>query len=89
MLQPSYFLYPLFSSFEYLPLSSYQQLYSVFLQELIDEALVYKLRNNKNKPVVDLVSTNLHELSATILNKRNESSLSLYFASFDSSHRFI
>lgn len=74
--------------FEYLPFSSYQPLYSIFPQALIDEAIVYKLRNKKNA-VVDLISTNLHELSANILNQRNESSLSLFFTSFDSSHRFI
>ncbi|KAG1143069.1 hypothetical protein G6F37_002496 [Rhizopus arrhizus] len=58
----------------------------------MDEALVFKLRNNKSKPLLNLISTNLHELSADTssgLNKRNESSLCLYYASFDASNRFI
>lgn len=75
--------------FEYLPVSSFQSLYSVFPQAVVDEALVYKLRNDKRQAVVELISTNLHELSTKVLNKRNESSLSLYFASFDSLHRYI
>lgn len=74
---------------EYLPLSSFQSLYYVFPQGIIDEALVYKLRNRKDQAMIDLISTNLHELSTPISNKRNESSLSLYFNSFDSSHRYI
>lgn len=75
--------------FEYLPLDSFQSLYYVFPQVVIDEALIYKLRNKKKQPMIDLISTNLHELSTQNSNKRNESSLCLYFASFDSSHRYI
>ncbi|KAG2204343.1 hypothetical protein INT47_009385 [Mucor saturninus] len=75
--------------FEYLPISTFKSLYGVFPQGIVDEALVYKLRNNARQAVVQLISTNLHELSTKVLNKRNESSLSLYFASFDSSHRYI
>lgn len=74
---------------EYLPVSTFPSLYAVFPQGTVDEALVYKLRNNPRQSVVQLISTNLHELSTKVLNKRNESSLSLYFASFDSSHRYI
>lgn len=78
--------------FQHLPISSFHALYSIFPQELMDEALVFKLRNNKSKPLLNLISTNLHELSADTssgLNKRNESSLCLYYASFDASNRFI
>jgi hypothetical protein len=60
-------------------------------EELIDEALKYKLRNSKNKPLLDLVSTNLHELSAPIQRKtkKNESALDLFYTSFASSDRLI
>ncbi|ORE10623.1 hypothetical protein BCV72DRAFT_16204 [Rhizopus microsporus var. microsporus] len=78
--------------FQHVPLSTFNALYSVFPQALVDEALVFKLRNNKSKPLLNLVSTNLHELSTDVqsdLNKRNESSLFLYFASFDPYNRFI
>ncbi|KAI8079529.1 uncharacterized protein B0P05DRAFT_586988 [Gilbertella persicaria] len=74
---------------DYVPLSSFQSLYAVFPQVRVDEALVYKLRNNKTKPLLNLVSTNLHELAANTTNKRNESFLSFYFASYDPIHRFI
>lgn len=75
--------------FEYLPFSNFRTLYQVFPQIVVDEALVYKLRRNKSKPMLDLISTNVHELSAYRANKRNESSLSLYFASYDPSHRLV
>lgn len=75
--------------FEYLPISNFSKLYQLFPQAIVDEALVYKLRHTKSKPIIDLISTNLHELSANKVNKRNESSVSLYFASYDASHRFI
>jgi hypothetical protein len=78
----------IFQILECLPLSNYNTLYSVFPQSLIDEALIYKLRNNKQQPVIDLVSTNLHEL-ATNSNERNESSLPLFYASYDHQNRFI
>jgi hypothetical protein len=79
----------IFQILEYLPLSNYNTLYSIFPQSLIDEALIYKLRNNKRQPVMDLISTNLHELSANAANQRNESSLPLFYASFDHQNRFI
>ncbi|CAO3636266.1 unnamed protein product [Mucor hiemalis] len=75
--------------FEYLPVSNFKTLYHLFPQIVVDEALVYKLRNNKSNPMLNLISTNLHELAAYKANNRNESSLSLYFASYDPSHRFI
>ncbi|KAI8891046.1 hypothetical protein K501DRAFT_281586 [Backusella circina FSU 941] len=77
--------------FEYLPFSSFQTIYKVFPEELIDEALKYKLRNSKNKPLLSLVSTNLHELSAPIQrkSKKNESALDLFYTSFASSDRLI
>lgn len=78
-----------FQILEYLPLSSYNTLYSIFPQSLIDEALVYKLRNNKQQPVIDLVSTNLHELSSNVANQRNESSLPMFYVSYDHQNRFI
>ncbi|KAL7314736.1 hypothetical protein PS15m_006267 [Mucor circinelloides] len=75
--------------FGYLPLTSFEALYAIFPQTLLDEALIYKLRKNKTEPMVNLISTNLHELSTNTANSRNESSLSLYFISYDPSHRFI
>ncbi|CAO3611822.1 unnamed protein product [Mucor fragilis] len=75
--------------FGYLPLTSFQTLYAVFPWVLLDEALIYKLRRSKAEPMVNLVSTNLHELSTNTANSRNESSLSLYFDSYDPTYRFI
>ncbi|GAN03383.1 hypothetical protein MAM1_0039c02836 [Mucor ambiguus] len=75
--------------FGYLPLASFETLYAVFPRVLLDEALIYKLRRNKRTPMVNLISTNLHELSTSTANSRNESSLSLYFDSYDPTHRFI
>ncbi|KAL9544181.1 hypothetical protein MBANPS3_007759 [Mucor bainieri] len=75
--------------FGYLPLTSFETLYAVFPRMLLDEALIYKLRRNKAETMVNLISTNLHELSTNTANSRNESSLSLYFDSYDPTHRFI
>lgn len=76
--------------FDYIPLASFETLYTIFPRLLLDEALIYKLRKSKTDPIISLISTNLHELAtAGTVNRRNESSLSLYFNSYDPSHRFI
>jgi hypothetical protein len=76
--------------FDYIPLASFKTLYTIFPRLLLDEALIYKLRKSKTDPIISLISTNLHELATTgTVNRRNESSLSLYFNSYDPSHRFI
>lgn len=75
--------------FGYLPLTSFETLYGVFPRVLLDEALIYKLRRTKADAMIHLISTNLHELSTNTANSRNESSLSLYFDSYDPTHRFI
>jgi hypothetical protein len=73
----------------FVPLSSYRTLYQVFSQELVDEALKCKAR----KQSIELVSTNLHELTAaynpSCSKLRNESGLSLTFLAYDSLHRVI
>ncbi|KAI8375252.1 hypothetical protein EDC96DRAFT_496558 [Choanephora cucurbitarum] len=75
--------------FSYLSLSSFEALYQVFDRAIVNEALVHKLRCSKTKPLLNLVSTNLHELAAMTANKRNESYLSLYFACFDPIHQLV
>ncbi|GAB5589879.1 hypothetical protein Unana1_04779 [Umbelopsis nana] len=75
----------------YVPLSSYQPLYHVFSQELVDEALKYKVRQQLQS--IELVSTNLHELMAACTPSsskiRNESGLPLEFLAFDSFYRVL
>ncbi|KAG1443052.1 hypothetical protein G6F56_010816 [Rhizopus delemar] len=51
----------------------------------MDEALVFKLKLHKSKPVLNLVSTNFHELSTVT----NGNELSMYYVSFDTKNRFI
>ena len=75
--------------FEHISFTDYKTLYYLFPQRLVDEALVYKIRHQKSVPLLDLVSTNLHELSTLRTNQRNESFLSLFFASYDPLYRFI
>ncbi|CEP14757.1 hypothetical protein [Parasitella parasitica] len=75
--------------FEYIPFAEFGLLYDVFAQTLVDEAVVYKLGKNRTLPIVSLISTNLHELATDKVNRRNESSLSMYYASYDPSHRYI
>ncbi|KAI8981854.1 hypothetical protein BDF20DRAFT_863604 [Mycotypha africana] len=79
--------------FSYLPLSSYRALYAAFPgTTIIDEALTQKLRLHKQKPIVNIVSTNSNELATNLPannSGRNESFLPLYYHSFDSLNRFI
>ncbi|KAI8380233.1 hypothetical protein BD560DRAFT_387519 [Blakeslea trispora] len=75
--------------FSYLPISQYKALYQLFDQAIVNEALVHKLRHSKTKPLLNLVSTNLHELAAMTSNKRNESFLPFYFTCFDPVHQLV
>lgn len=75
----------------FVPLSSYSALYQVFPQELVDEALKYKVRQQPH--IIELVSTNLHELMAACTpstsKMRNESGLAMEFLAYDSTHRLL
>ncbi|KAI8645604.1 hypothetical protein BD408DRAFT_411721 [Parasitella parasitica] len=75
--------------FEYIPLAEFGSLYGVFGQLFLDEAVVYKLGKNRTQPIVSLISTNLHELATDTVSRRNESYLSMYYTSYDPSHRYI
>jgi hypothetical protein len=75
----------------FVPLSSYSALYQVFPQELVDEALKYKVRQQPH--LIELVSTNLHELMAACTpsasKMRNESGLAMEFLAYDTTHRML
>ncbi|KAJ2959720.1 hypothetical protein NQZ79_g4885 [Umbelopsis isabellina] len=75
----------------FVPLSSYPSLYQVFPQELLDEALKSKVRQQPQ--VIELVSTNLHELVAneTLSSSklRNESSVPLQYIGFDTLNQVL
>ncbi|KAI8985440.1 hypothetical protein BDB01DRAFT_896535 [Pilobolus umbonatus] len=73
----------------YLPYTSYSSLYTILPQGLVDEAILFKLRSSRKQPLMQLVSTNRHELSSLVINKKNESSMNLYFTAYDISHRLI
>ncbi|KAH8551905.1 hypothetical protein BGW37DRAFT_425501 [Umbelopsis sp. PMI_123] len=75
----------------FVPLSSYTALYQVFPEELVDEALKYKVRQQPQ--LLELVSTNLHELMAACTSSnskvRNESGLPMEFLAYDTAHRML
>ncbi|KAM3580237.1 hypothetical protein VKS41_007472 [Umbelopsis sp. WA50703] len=75
----------------FVPLSSYPSLYQVFSQELLDEALKSKVRQQPQ--VLELVSTNLHEVMAneTLSSSklRNESSVPLQYIGFDTLNQVL
>ncbi|KAI8137716.1 hypothetical protein BJV82DRAFT_524703, partial [Fennellomyces sp. T-0311] len=74
------------------PLSSFTTLYQIFPQPIVDEALRIQLQKQPH-PYLNLVSTNLCELSAPRPDAscwlKNESWLPLYFAKMDILHRQV
>lgn len=75
-----------------LPLSCYASLYQVFPAAVVDEALRKALwihQKNQGTPLIDLVSTNMYELSGPNTNEKNESWIPLYMTMIDMTRRLI